>query len=413
MSAEKPNMDEVRHNAIELLTNAKTAMDEMKEQLGRSKDYLAQLAVDMGGDPRNKGDLEHARHTFQNSLKVTIIDNPADHGATALMTQMYSLYEKIFPIAEEREELDKLLSLMEKNHDRKLQASGAPFREQWIVVQDEKTGEVVAARNVITFSAAKDKEVSKEIDGTQHLIYGFVDPRFRSMGLGDFTMGIAEDQARKFLATTYKGRSADSMDMVQISEQNAPLLMSMESMLVDTAGAKTDQFWRREYYESLGFRELSFDYIQLPLEPRADSGEPSDELNLITRGVPAPDGGRGLKTVMTDIPANSVRFHLYNFFDRSVAAGQYEVEADPDWIKQSAALEGTIAVKPKLDFMGLKDKAWLFMEQYIGGKRFKPDAFSGNTVGDMMGIEAIPAQAASGNDNATPKAAPKALAGPK
>jgi GNAT superfamily N-acetyltransferase len=413
MSAEKPSMDDARTHAKELLTNARHAMAEMKEQLASSKEVLGLLAVDMGGDPRNKGDLEHAKHTFQNSLNVTIIDNPAIGDSTRLMTRMYSLYEKIFPIAEEREELDKLLSLMEKNHDKKLQASGAPFREQWIIVQHPNTGEVIAARNVITFSAAKDKEVSKEIDGTQHLIYGFVDPRFRSMGLGDFTMGIAEDEARKFLATTYKGRSADSMDMVQISEQNAPLLMSMESMLVDTAGAKTDQFWRREYYESLGFRELSFDYIQLPLEPRADGGEPSDELNLITRGVPAPAGGRGLKTVMTDIPANSVRFHLYNFFDRSVAAGQYEVEADPDWIKQSAALEGTIAVKPKLDFMGLKDKAWLFMEQYIGGKRFKPDAFSGNTVGDMMGIEAIPAQAASGNDNATPKAAPKAPAGPK
>lgn len=413
MSAEKPSMDEARHHATELLANAKNAMAEMKEQLGRSKDYLAQLAVDMGGDPRSKGDLEHAKHNFQNSLKVTIIDNPADSGATALMTKMYSLYEKIFPIAEEREELDKLLSLMEKNHDKQLQASGASFREQWIVVQHPDTGEVVAARNVITFSAAKDKEVAKEIDGTQHLIYGFVDPRFRSMGLGDFTMNIAEDEARKFLATTFKGRAAGSMDMVQISEQNAPLLMSMESMLVDTAGAKTDQFWRREYYESLGFRELAFDYIQLPLEPRADGGEPSDELNLITRGVPAPDGGRGLKTVMSDIPANSVRFHLYNFFDRSVAAGQYEVDADPDWIKQSSALQGTISVKPKLDFMGLKDKAWLFMEQYIGGKRFKPGAFSDNTVGDMMGIEQIPLQAASGNDNAKPKAAPTALAGPK
>lgn len=413
MSAENPNMDEARTHAKELLTNAKAAMAEMKEQLTGSKEVLALLAVDMGGDPRNKGDLEHAKQTFQNSLNVTIIDNPAIGDSTRLMTRMYSLYEKIFPIAEEREELDKLLSLMEKNHDKKLQASGAPFREQWIIVQHPSTGEVIAARNVITFSAAKDKRVSKEVDGTQHLIYGFVDPRFRSMGLGDFTMGIAEDEARKFLATTYKGRSAGNMDIVQISEQNAPLLMSMESMLVDTAGAKTDQFWRREYYESLGFRELAFDYIQLPLEPRADGGEPSDELNLITRGVPAPEGGRGLKTVLSEIPANSVRFHLYNFFDRSVAAGQYEVDADPDWIKQSAALEGTISVKPKLDFMGLKDKAWLFMEQYIGGKRFKPDAFTDNTVGDMMGIETIPAQAASGNDNAKPKAATATLAGPK
>ncbi len=413
MSEEKPSMDEARTNAKQLLTNAKDAMAEMKDQLARSKDVLALLAVDMGGAPRNKGDLEHAKQTFQNSLKITIIDNPAIGDSTRLMTRMYSLYEKIFPIAEEREELAKLLSLMEKNHDKQLQASGAPFREQWIVVQHPATGEVIAARNVITFSAVKDKAVSKEVDGTQHLIYGFVDPRFRSMGLGDFTMGIAEDEARKFLAKTYKDRSAGNMDIVQISEQNAPLLMSMESMLVDTAGAKTDQFWRREYYESLGFRELAFDYIQLPLEPRADGGVPSDELNLITRGVPAPEGGRGLKTVMTEIPANSVRFHLYNFFDRSVAAGQYDVEADPDWIKQSSALEGTISVKPKLDFMGQKDEVWRFMEQYIGGKGFKPDAFSDNTVGDLMGIEAIPAQAPSGNDNAKPKAAPAVHAGPK
>jgi len=382
---------EAQANAKEMLQAAKDAMAEMKAQLAAAKQDVATLFPDKSYDPASKADMAAAKTRYQSSLKVHVLDSPDSDEAKDLMKRMYGLYEKVFPIAEEREEYDKLLSLMGKNHDTALQSSGAPFREQWILLEDDK-GEIVAARNVITFSAARDGEVAKNIDGTQHLIYGFVDPRVRSLGLGDFTMNIAENEARKFIAATMPGRDEKSIDLIQISEQNAPLKMSMSSMLTDTAGAKTDQFWRREYYESLGFRELGFDYIQLPLELREGGGQPTDELNLIIRGVPAPDGGRGIEKQMTHVSADAVRFHLYNFFDRSVAAGQYDVEADPDWIKQAGQLQGELAVKPKLDFMALKDQTWRVVENYIDSPGFKASVFDEKSLAEVTGISSIPVQ---------------------
>ncbi len=374
--------------AQEMFKAAKDAMAEMKQQLKEAKKDVAALYPRANLD--DAAELKAAKADYQSSLKVHVINDPSAPGAVELMTKMYGLYEQVFPIEEEREELGKLLELMGKNHDKELQASGAPFREQWILLED-KNGEIVGARNTIVFSAAKNPEVPD--GGTQHLIYGFVDPRFRALGLGDFTMKIAEDEARKFVASTLpNGAKPGEISLLEISEQNAPLLMTMSSMLTDTAGAKTDQFWRREYYESLGFREIDFNYIQLPLEPREDGGVASHELNLITRRVHGPDVGPAKVEATTSIDAATLRFHLYNFFDRSVAAGGYEVNADPDWKAQDSQLSGEIAVRPKLDFNSLKQQTWDLMERYVNSPSFTTEGFSEVSVGDMLGVNTVPPQ---------------------
>lgn len=377
-----------RKEARELLNNAEHALAEGAREIAEAKQHAAAMF------PEAKSQ-EELKHLYQANLKVHVIDDPSSPQAKDLMKRMYGLYEKIFPLEEEREEYDKLLELMGKNHDKQLQDTGAPFKEQWIVVED-KDGKIVAARNTITFAAREQDKLAAVADGTQHLIYGFVDPQHRSFGLGDFTMNIAEDEARKFIGSQ-TGKDAGKVDFVQISEQNAPLKMSMESTLIDTAGAKTDQFWRRHYYESLGFRELDFDYIQLPLEPRADGGEACYDLNLITRGVPAPDGGRGMTRVLDTLPAAVARFHLYNFFDRSVAAGQYEVEADQDWIAMSDNLQyGDLKVKPKLDFMALQKNTMEAMRNFINAKgKFDGETFSEVSIGEFTGVSQIP----PANDN--------------
>ncbi len=377
-----------RKEARELLNNAEQALAAGAREISEAKQHAAAMF------PEAKSQ-EELKQLYQANLKVHVIDDPSSPQAKDLMKRMYGLYEKIFPLEEEREEYDKLLELMGKNHDKQLQATGAPFKEQWILVED-KDGKIVSARNTITFAAREQDKMAAVADGTQHLIYGFVDPQHRSFGLGDFTMKIAEDEARKFIGSQ-TGKDAGKVDFVQISEQNAPLKMSMESTLIDTAGAKTDQFWRRHYYESLGFRELGFDYIQLPLEPRADGGEACYDLNLITRGVPAPDGGRGMTRVLDTLPAAVARFHLYNFFDRSVAAGQYEVEADQDWIAMSDNLQGgDLKVKPKLDFMALQKNTMEAMRNFINAKgKFDGETFSEVSIGEFTGVSQIP----PANDN--------------
>lgn len=380
-----------RKEAQGLLADAENALAEMKQEIIEAKAHAASLFPDANYDVNNAKDMAALKERYQSSLKVHVIDDPSSPEAKDLMKRMYGLYEKVFPLEEEREEYDKLLELMGKNHDKQLQATGAPFKEQWVLVEDAD-GKIVAARNTITFAAREKDKLAAVADGTQHLIYGFVDPKHRSLGLGDFTMNIAEEEARKFIGAQ-NGKEPGKVDFVQISEQNAPLKMSMESTLVDTAGAKTDQFWRRHYYESLGFRELGFDYIQLPLEPRADGGEACYDLNLITRGVPAPDGGRGMSRILETLPAAVARFHLYNFFDRSVAAGQYDVEADQDWAAMASNLQGgDLKVKPKLDFMALQKNTMEAMRNFINAKgKFDNDTFTDVSIGEFTNVAQIPA----------------------
>jgi GNAT superfamily N-acetyltransferase len=384
-----PADEDPRAAALALLQSSKDALQDMSRQIVEAKGVLDKYMQAHNLDPHSKDDIAKAKKLYQDSLKVTVVDDPTVPGATALMEKMYGLYEKTFPIAEEREELGKLVDLLAKNRDPKLQASGAPFREQWVMVQDDK-GDVVAATNIITFSAAKDPAVAKDVDGTTHLTYIFVDPRYRSLGLGDFALRQAEQEARKVVAATYDPpRDPNTIDLLQVAEQNAPLQLSMENTLTDTAGAKISQFYRRKYFEELGFRELDFHYTQLPLEAREAGGEPGEGMNLIVRGLPGPSSSRGLPQILSSVSSDSMRFHLYNFFDRSVAAGQYEVERDPDWARQSAELHGTLHVKPRLDFMSLDARAAAFTEDYIKGAKFDAGDFGNKGLGEMMGVNDI------------------------
>lgn len=389
MAKKDTETEQVRSEAREQLENARLAMAEMKQQLAQAKLEVATLFPDSSYDFTNRLDMAQAKLEYQSTLKVHVISDCSDPKNADLMRRMYGLYEKVFPLEEEREELDKLLKI------NTVKTSDAPSLEQWIVLEDQN-GEIVGARNVMNLSAAKDAKVAKEIDGTQSLVYSFVDPRFRSLGLGDMTLRIAEEEGRRFVADTFgKDRDPDTVDLIQVAEQNAPLNMSVESILVDTEGAKTDQFWRRHYYESMGFREVDFNYVQLPLEPREDGGCPCEDLNLIARGAPGPKSDRGIERNLTQIPVEAAAFHMYHF-SAYVAAGAYDIEADPDWIKQASALDdvrqngGAVGVKPKLDFMALKEQTWDYMEKFINGKNFSKDAYEGTSIGELMGVDQIP-----------------------
>ncbi len=389
MAKKDPETEQARSEAREQLENARLAMAEMQQQLAQAKLEVATLFPESSYDFTNRKDMAQAKLEYQSTLKVHVISDCSDPKNEDLMRRMYGLYEKVFPLEEEREELDKLLKI------NTVKTSDAPSLEQWIVLED-RNGEIVGARNVMNLSAVKDAKVAKDIDGTQSLVYSFVDPRFRSLGLGDMTLQVAEEEGRRFVASTFgKDRDPATVDLIQVAEQNAPLNMSVESILVDTEGAKTDQFWRRHYYESMGFREVDFNYVQLPLEPREDGGAPCADLNLIARGAPGPKSDRGIERNLTQIPVEAAAFHMYHF-SAYVAAGAYEIEADPDWIKQASALDevrqgsGAVGVKPKLDFMALKEQTWNYMEKFINGKNFSKDAYEGTSIGELMGVDKIP-----------------------
>ncbi len=383
-----PDAEEAR----KLLLDARAALFEMKRELAESKANI-KTVMNWDGDINDAAAVTKAKAEYTARLKTHVIDNADTPAAADLMKRMYGLYERMFPIADEREDFGKLLRVLKDNSDLALQAEGAPFKQQWIVVEDEK-GEIVAARYISTFSAAQDADVQKSVEGTQHLTYSFVDPKHRSFGLGDHTMKVAEDEGRKFIASTYgENVPPGSVSLLQFCEQNAPLRMTPGQLLEDTCGAKTDQFWRRDYYEKMGFREIDYAYTQIPLRPREDGGESVDFLDLLVRARPGslPPVANDDKKDFSTIAAKTVAFHVYNTAKRSFAAGQYEVDADADWIKQAQDLGGkqTLAIRPRLDFNAMKAVVWNNIERQIQEPAFDRDVFENKKIGEIYGLKQI------------------------
>ncbi|MDE1153391.1 MAG: hypothetical protein PW788_12715 [Micavibrio sp.] len=379
-----------------LLLSARAALFEMKRELADSKSHI-KTVMNWDGDVNDAAAVKLAKADYTNRLKTHVIDSADQPATAALMKRMYSLYERMFPIEDEREDLNKLLRVLKDNNDPAKQSEGAPFRQQWIVVEDEK-GDVVAARYISTFSAAQDAEVQASVHGTQHLTYSFVDPKHRSFGLGDHTMKVAEDEGRKFIAGTFgNALTPENVNLLQFCEQNAPLRMTPQALLEDTRGAKTDQFWRRDYYEKMGFREIQHNYTQVPL--RAD-GESVDFLDLLVRSRPDADSTADKTKGLSSIAANTVSFHIYNTSKRSFAAGQYDVDSHPEWQKQSQdlAAKTQLTVRPRLDFNAMKDVVWNNIEKHVNSDTFNPAEFQSKTLGDIYNLQQIPPYTA-GQDN--------------
>jgi hypothetical protein len=321
------------------------------------------------------------------------ITDPDAPGAMAAMEKMYKLYAKVFPIEEERESMDSLVSLLRANKGRDGHDGKVPCREQWVLVENDK-GEVVAANNSMVFSAVNNPEVSRYVGGTTHLNYTFVDPAYRGQGHAEIATGYSYDKAREFIASTYKdGRKAESVPMLEVAEQNAALKMTPEEILVDTAGAQTDQSKRRDIFQGWGFGQLDLPspYVQLPLEPRAEGGASATGMDLVCRGVPAPKSFLNIASEPAEIPSEVIKFHLHEFMDQGVAKGKYDIETDPDWIMQAKALDAvpTVKVLDNLDHLGMKDALWAKLDEIVHAKKFDADAVSNKTMGEIMGVEKI------------------------
>lgn len=346
------------------LDRALLALSGMAADLREAKATIPAL-VGYEVDLDNSIAVKKAKEDFQKSLTVHIIDRD-DQASVAILERMYGLYESIFPIEEERERLDKLIKVMGRNHTL---AERDMARQHWIVLETPE-GEIVGGRYVSTFvipdrpsslaggAVTTTRRMAQEFDGTQHLTYSFIDARYRAMGLGDYTMRIAEQAGREFIASAKPGRAADTIDMVRFCEQNNPLLMPVADFLADTIGAKTDPFWRRNYYQKQGFREIAFDYAQLPLRAREEGGLPCEILMLLTKPLYGPASMRKGNPSPDTMDGDLVKFHVYNTFEHSFAGGQYVVTEDPDWARQADALRGEMTVHPPKDFDNTCKRAW-------------------------------------------------------
>jgi hypothetical protein len=343
------------------------------------------------------------------SFKLLYITDPDQPGAMEALEKMYGLYEKVFPLAEERESFDSLIDVLRANNGKYGQGDDAPAREQWVLIENDK-GEIVAANCSMVFSAAKEPEVAQYIAGTMHMSYTFVDPAYRGQSHGERASGYSCEKAREFIAGTFNdGRKATSVPIIEFAEQNAILKMTPAKVLVDTAGARTDQSKRRQIFETWGFRQLDLPspYVQLPLVPRAEGGESSASMDLICRGVPAPNAFMNVAAAPEAIPSPVIKFHLRQFMKQAVAKNNYDISADPDWIRQADALDAgeVVPVMPELDHLALKDRVWTQMEGIVNAPDFDSSTFTGRTVGDITGIKSVPVKTAG--KQATPASQPQ------
>ncbi|MGZ9096864.1 MAG: hypothetical protein ACXW30_01040 [Micavibrio sp.] len=382
-----------REEKRELLLSARQALFEMKDELAEAKANIPDI-VGHAVDLTDKKAVEAAKAEYQSTLKVHVIDRADTPEAIDLMRRMYGLYERTFPLEEERERFDKLINVLGHNHDDELQGQGAPFRQHWVLVENP-AGEIISGVYVSTFSAANNPDMQRQTDGTQHLTYIFVDPKYRAMGLAGFNHNVAVEEGKKFIAETYSPeRTASSVDMLEFCEQNQPLKMDAATLLVDTAGAKMDQCVRRDIFEKMGYRQISgdFDYVQLPLRAPEDGGESAKILNLLVKNNPGEDSPRGQSKMVTEINTNHVGFHLENLFDRSFAAGQYDFRNHPDYEAQFRQLKQQVnlPVDAKLDFADLGPRIWNQLERSINAPHFDAQAFENQPLGETMNLSRIP-----------------------
>jgi GNAT superfamily N-acetyltransferase len=241
--------------------------------------------------------LDHTRYEYG------LIDRP-DHPD---FDAVYQCYQKCFPLPTEQESKENFLAILEDNKD-----AAKPGREMWVYIKDKRTGEVLGADNFDAFPAAG----GHEINGTCQDIYMFVDEKYRRQGLYSRLVALREQATAQYLQEI--GRVPDAQ-ICTFAEQINPLMMS-PAQYVEDSEAAIDQCVRRSIFErpiktseesdhrEPGFRTIQMRYVQPPLE--AD-GEVCDYLDYV---VKMPDH-------RTTIPAEIVRGHLDQFFEKSFPEG--------------------------------------------------------------------------------------------
>src|SRR5690606_29385654 len=108
--------------------------------------------------------------------------------------------------------------------------------------------------------------------------------------------------------------------------------------------------------------QIAFPYVQAPLSPRVHGGQHCEKLNFIVQGIPAPTSKRSMQKRLNTLSPEILKFKLYNYFNKSMAAAEYDLMEEPVWVKQCLLLDKMIAQGKNIaiihdqDFTGLADQ---------------------------------------------------------
>lgn len=216
---------------------------------------------------------------------------------------VYAFYKKFFTLPNETESYKGFEKTLTLNTNQELQDKFGRFEESWLYAVNKVDNQIVAGVNFAVYCPVEGEVIHSQYGGTAHIIYLFVEPAYRGMGLATHLLKLAEEHAMQFAKQT--------LPLLFFCEQNAPELMSAEAYFKDNANALVDQCDRLIWWHKAGYQRLMFNYVQPPLN---HGQRPCTDLTL------------NVRTIKHTLPANLITFHLERFFLLAVFKAQLHVK---------------------------------------------------------------------------------------
>lgn len=246
---------------------------------------------------------------------------PLAAGDRAAFDALYALYERLFPLSDEREPPEAFLQILALNDDADVQRRFGPWREIVAAVRVGADGPVVGGHvfGVTTSGAHAAYGCGASVQG----IYTFFDASVRGRTPILEIKRYFQDQALRAFGLTRVMRAP-----LVFLEVNNPLRMSAAEIAEDTARSGIDPHRRYVFWQRCGLRPLRLPYVQPRLRPDA---QPVRCLDLFCSA----DG--------PDVPAAVVAQHLRAFVSVSVLKGA-DARTDADFAPLAAWLDVQTAV---------------------------------------------------------------------
>ncbi len=282
---------------------------------------------------------------FRDSLKFEMINRPAHPD----FPELYGFYSSFFTLPDETETFDGFEATLALNTDPLFIERYGQHEETWLYLREPEEGQIIAGVDFSTYLLPYDLQEKYGFAGTNHIIYIFVKPEYRSLGIATYLLRKTEDYARDFCG---------GGEVLFFCEQNAPELMTAEEYFHDNLNALIDQCERLKWWDRLGYKRLNFNYVQPPLNPGM---EPCINLTFNVRA------GK-----LNPIPSALVKAHLERFFAIAVFKGR-ESAGNPDYDRQISWLSRHDQVQlsgSKVYYESLRKKIWKDPEGWRPQKNF-------------------------------------------
>ncbi len=265
---------------------------------------------------------------YLGSMVTEMIEEPSPD----LLKPFYALYERSFPLAEEREPLSGFTSVLAFNTNQQVQGLFGPTREVVMALRAPGSDVVVAAANYMIMMYPGPQRPYFGFDGSCQLNFLCVDAELRGMGFAQRLLDQLDLEVRRVVA---EATGVAEPDLFFTIEQNNPARMTSGQIEEDAAAALIDPLERMRWWAKRGYRKLEFEYEQPPLSP---DHKPCSYIDYFVRFPKA----RSSSTPA--LPASALLEHLRRFFFVGVGKFEIDMKRNAQWIRQKADLESRSAV---------------------------------------------------------------------